>query len=313
MTCFVGIDVSKKYLDIAVFPAETSSRAPNEEAAFDQLSEVLLSLSPSLIVLEATGGLEQGVLIALTEKGLPVRLVNPRQVRDFAKATGKLAKTDKLDAQVLAQFAAILQPELRRMKPKGTQELSAWVKRRQHLVQMQTAERNRWHKERNAEVKEHITSHLEWLKRELKTTESQLCKLIRVDEVFQSKAKQLQSVPGVGPVSTATLLAELPELGKLNRQQIASLVGVAPLNSDSGQWRGQRHVWAGRASVRYSLYQATFTARQFNPVIKAFFERLRSQGKPFKVAMVACMRKLLVILNAMLASNTSWQTQLSTP
>lgn len=297
---------------MAVFPAGTSSRAPNEETAIEQLSEVLLNLSPSLIVVEAPGGLEQPLVLVLAEKGLPIRVVNPRQVRDFAKATGRLAKTDKLDAQVLSEFAALLQPALRPVKDQATQCLGAWVKRRQHLVQMQTAERNRWHKEQNPEVKTRIKTHLNWLKDELKTTEAELSKLIAVDEILQTKAAQLQSVPGIGPVSTSTLLAELPELGQLNRRQIASLAGVAPLNADSGQWRGQRHVWAGRASVRQSLYHATFVAKQYNPVIKAFFERLIAQGKAFKVAMVACMRKLLCILNAMLASNTSWLPQMTT-
>jgi len=260
-----------------------------------------------MIVVEATGGLEQALLVSLAEKGLPVRVVNPRQVRDFAKATGKLAKTDKLDAQVLAQFAAMLQPALRPLKSQSTQQLTSWVKRRQHLVQMQTAERNRWHKERIAEVKARIQTHLDWLKAELKATEAELSQLIAVDEALQAKAAQLQSVPGIGPVCSSLLLAELPELGQLNRRQIASLVGIAPLNADSGQWRGQRHVWSGRVNVRKTLYQATFVAKQYNPIIKAFFDRLSGKGKPFKVAMVACMRKLLVILNTMMASGSSWK------
>lgn len=311
MSCFVGIDVSKEYLDIAEFPGGRTSRAPNEETAIEQLSEALLTLSPQLIVVEATGGLEQALVMALAEKGLPIRVLNPRQVRDFAKATGKLAKTDKMDALALGQFAALLKPELRPLKSKSTQALSAWVKRRQHLVHMQTGERNRCHKERNLAVKAHIQASLAGLKAQIKDVEAQISKCIALDEGLKAKARQLQSVPGIGPVSTSMLLAELSELGQLNRKQIAHLVGVAPLNADSGQWKGQRRVWGGRASVRQSLYLATFVAKQYNPVIKAFFDRLIASGKPFKVSMVACMRKLLVILNTMLATNTDWEVKMT--
>lgn len=311
MSCFVGIDVSKKQLDIAVYPQQTTWTAPNEEEAFDSLSEVLSTLSPELIVLEATGGLEQAVVGRLVENGLPVRIVNPRQVRDFAKATGILAKTDRIDALVLSRFASVLKPEVRPLKDQDTQQLAAWVKRRGHLVQMQTSEMNRYGKERQTEVKQAIKVHLQWLQQEIKQVDAQIQSLIKRIPVFLSLSRQLQSVPGVGPVLASTLLCELQELGRLNRREIASLVGVAPLNADSGQWRGKRHTWGGRAQVRKALYQATFTAIRWNPVIRGYYEHLTAKGKAFKVAMIACMRKLLCILNAMVRAQSMWQPVLT--
>lgn len=307
MTCYVGIDVSKNTLDIALYPKGTTWTVANEASSLNSLSEALSTSCPALIVLEATGGLEKALVSALLKAQLPVVVVNPRQVRDFAKATGKLAKTDRMDALLLSRFAGVLQPELRAHKSSEQEELSAWVKRRQHLVQMQTAELNRYAKEPQADVKEAIETHLQWLKAEIKTVDFTIQGLMESTPALARKAKQLQSVPGVGKVLASTLIGDLPELGKLNRRQIASLVGVAPLNSDSGQWRGQRHIWGGRASVRKVLYQATTVARQWNPVIKAFYERLMAAGKSYKVAMTACMRKLLTILNALAqAQDTCW-------
>jgi transposase len=310
MSTYVGIDVSKASLDVAVVPSARFWSAMNTPQGRQQLCEELARIEPDLIVLEATGGLEQDIVSQLTEMNLPVRIMNPKRIRDFARATGILAKTDRIDALVLAHFAQVLQPQLRPLKSQQLLQLEAWVKRRQHLVDMHCDESNRYRKERNQDVKRSIQSHLQALKKEIQSAEKQIQAIIQADENLAFNDMILQSVPGIGPVVSSTLLCQLPELGNINRRELASLVGVAPLNTDSGQWKGKRHTWGGRSNVKKALYQATFTAvYNNNSVLKNYFEHLTSKGKPFKVAMVACMRKLLCILNTMIRNQTIWHAQ----
>ena len=301
---FVGIDVSKAQLDMALRP-EGRFSASNDEAGFAQILERLKAAPPTLVVLEATGGLEIPITGVLAAAGVPVVVVNPRQVRDFAKATGKLAKTDTLDAQVLAHFAEVLRPALRPLPDAQTQALAALLARRRQLVEMLTAEKNRL-SSAHTPVRKSLRTHIAWLERELSHTDRDLAHAIRESPVWREKDDLLQSVPGIGPVGTSTLLANLPELGTLTGKQIAALVGVAPLNRDSGPWRGKRTVWGGRAQVRAILYMSALTATRFNPVIQVFYQRLCAAGKAKKVALTACMRKLLIILNAMMKHRTRW-------
>jgi transposase len=301
---FVGIDVSKAQLDMALRP-EGRFSASNDEAGFAQILERLKAAPPTLVVLEATGGLEIPITGVLAAAGVPVVVVNPRQVRDFAKATGKLAKTDALDAQVLAHFAEVLRPALRPLPDAQTQALAALLARRRQLVEMLTAEKNRL-SSAHTPVRKSLRTHIAWLERELSHTDRDLAHAIRESPVWREKDDLLQSVPGIGPVGTSTLLANLPELGTLTGKQIAALVGVAPLNRDSGTWRGKRTVWGGRAQVRAILYMSALTATRFNPVIRVFYQRLCAAGKAKKVALTACMRKLLIILNAMMKHRTRW-------
>lgn len=304
---FIGIDVSKRTLEVAMHESDYRYRCPNQESHFGQLISELLALQPALIVLEATGGLEIPVTTALHAAGLPVVVVNPRQVRDFAKALGHLAKTDRLDARVLAHFAAAIKPPLRPVKSTADLELDALLARRCQLVEMLTAEKNRRAAAPTATVRREVDAHIEWLQQRLDSIDSQLKLQIQSSAVWRVKDDLLQSAPGIGPVVSLSLLAELPELGTLNRQQAAKLVGVAPLNCDSGEYRGTRHIYGGRARVRSALYMAALTATRCNPVIKQFYERLIAKHKPFKVAIVACMRKLLTILNMMLKTQTPWR------
>ena len=303
---FVGIDVAKDHLDLAVRPDQEQWQEPASEEGRQRIVVRLTALQPTLIVLEATGGLERPLAIALAAVGLPVAVVNPRQVRDFAKATGRLAKTDRLDAQVLAHFADALRPEPRPLPDEQTRILAELLARRGQLLEMHTAERHRLATVSGA-VQEQIRRHLSWLEAELATLDDDLDRQLRVSEERAAQAARLRGVPGVGRVLSLTLLADLPELGTLDRQQIAGLVGVAPLNRDSGKRRGPRVIWGGRARVRAVLYMATLVATRFNPVIRAFYQRLSEAGKPKKVALVACMRKLLTILNAMTRNQTYWQ------
>lgn len=257
------------------------------------------------MVLEATGGFEISVASELELAGLPVSLVNPRQVRSFARATGRLAKTDTIDAQVLAQFAEAVKPPVRPLPNEETRELRALVDRRRQLLEMLTSERNRL---RNASrrVRPLIQEHIRWLKQQVEDLDKDIGELIRSSPIWRAQEDMLRSVPGVGPVLSSMLLTHLPELGSLNRGQVAALVGVAPLNRDSGAFRGKRSVWGGRTAVRSALYMAALAATQHNPVIKAFYHRLCAAGKPPKVALTACMRKLLLILNSMLKHRTRW-------
>jgi transposase len=305
VSVFVGIDVSKDRLDVALRPSGDRWAVANEEPGLATLVERVRGLSPTLIVLEATGGLEAPLTGALAA-ALPVVVVNPRQVRDFAKATGTLAKTDALDARILAQFAEVIRPALRPLPDAATQALSALLARRRQLIGMRTAEQNRLGPA-PPPLRKGIRAHIAWLARQLARTDDDLAQAIRESPVWRETDDLLQSAPGVGPVLATTLMASLPELGTLSRQQVAALVGVAPLNRDSGTLRGRRRVWGGRAQVRTALYMAALTATRYNPVIRAFYARLCAAGKAKKVALTACMRKLLTILNAMLKHRTPWQ------
>jgi len=303
----VGIDISKAQLDIVVEPGGESLTVSYDELGLATLMTRLRELSPRRIVVEATGGLERALLRALVDAALPVIAVNPRQVRDFAKATGQLAKTDALDAAILARFAVVIQPPERALPDLQTQELAAVLARRRQVLAMQRAEQNRLDRA-TARVQKRIDAHLRWLHAELTRLDEDLDALIAESPVWRKREDLLQSVPGIGPVMSRTVLAELPELGLLNRKQVAALVGVAPFNRDSGRLRGQRTIWGGRAPVRTALYMATLVATRWNPVIQHFYQRLRTAGKPPKVALVAAMRKLLTILNAMVHHGTPWRS-----
>ena len=302
---FVGIDVSQVRLDIAVRPGASFS-ITHDESAIARVVEQLCALSPTLIVLEATGGMEIPLTSALATAGLPVVVVNPRQVRDFAKASGRLAKTDALDAQVLAQFAEVMRPHPRPLPDAETRALAALLTRRRQLVEMLTAEKNRL-LSASLPIRKRVRAHIAWLERELTRTNTELSEAIRQNPLWREKDELLQSVSGGGPGLTSTLLAGLPELGTLPHKQTAALVGVAPLNRDSGTLRGRRTVWGGRAQVRAVLYMGAIVAARFNPVIRAFYQRLQPAGKAKKVALTACMHKLLTILNAMLKHRTPWR------
>jgi transposase len=303
---YVGIDVAKAWLDVAVRPGGLQWRVANSDGELPALVGQLHRLKPQAIVLEATGGYERGVVAALAAAGLRVVVVNPRQVRDFAKATGKLAKTDRLDAHVLAHFAQAVQPEPRPLADEATRRLAALLERRSQLVAMLTAEKNRC-QQAPASVRPLIESHIAWLDAALDQLNRELDQALRESPLWREREDLLRSVPGVGPILALTLLADLPELGTLTHKQLAALVGVAPLNRDSGSMRGKRIIWGGRARVRSTLYMSALSAVRYNPVLRAFWMRLREQGKPPKVALVACMHKLLTILNAMLKRLTPWQ------
>ena len=304
----IGIDVSKQLLEVAVHESKFHYRCPNQAQAFGGLLAELIDLRPARIVVEATGGLEKPVVAALHAAGLPVVVINPRQVRAFAKAIGQLAKTDRLDAGVLAHFAAAIKPPLRPLKSTDEQELEALMGRRGQLIEMLVAEKNRRNSATSEVVRETIKEHIDWLEDRIAELDEQLQARLVSSATWQNKDAILQSVPGIGRVVSFSLLAELPELGTLNRQRISKLVGVAPLNCDSGQQRGVRHIFGGRARVRSMLYMATFTAMRFNPVIKEFYQRLLAKGKPYKVAITACMRKLLSIINLMVRNQTLWRS-----
>jgi len=306
--CFVGIDVAKAQLDIALRPSGERWAVPNDPEWCMTLVERLQAVQPTLIVLEATGGLERAATAALATAGLPVVVVNPRQARDFARATGQLAKTDALDARALAHFADVIRPTPRPLPDTQTQELRALLGRRQQLIGMRTAEQNRL-AGTNAYLAKDIEAHITWLNARLATLDDDLETLLRASPVWRENDDLLQSAPGIGPVCARTLLLELPELGTLTRQQIAALVGVAPLNCDSGTLRGRRRIWGGRAHVRTVLYMGTLVATRYNPRMKAFSIRLLAAGKVNKVALTAGMRKFLTILNAMLKHRTPWQSQ----
>jgi|SRR5215510_2310494 len=303
---FIGIDVAKKFLEIGVHQSDYHFRCPNDPKNFPALIAELIPLRPARIVLEATGGLERALLQALHGVGLPVVVVNPRQVRDFAKALGLLAKTDRLDARVIAHFAAAIQPPVRPVKAQQETELDALMGRRTQLSDMLTQEKNRRGSAATKATREDIDEHIEWLEERLQELDEKLKEQLKCSASWQQKDKILQSVKGIGFVTSMSLLADCPELGQLNRHQIAKLVGVAPLNQDSGQQRGTRHISGGRAQVRCKLYMATLTATRCNPVIKSFYQRLIARHKPKKVALIACMRKLLTIVNALVRQNKLW-------
>jgi len=306
--CFMGIDVAKAQLDIAVRPSGERWAVPNNTDGVATLVEQGQALHPTLIVLEAPGGLERAATAALATAGLPVVVVNPRQARDFARATGQLAKTDALDARALAHFADVIRPTPRPLPDAQTQELRALLGRRQQLIVMRTAEQNRL-AGTSGRLQTDIEAHITWLNERLATLDDDIETLLRASPLWRENDDLLQSAPGIGPVCARTLLLELPELGTLNRRQIAALVGVAPLNRDSGTLRGRRTIWGGRAHVRTVLYMGTLVATRYNPRIKAFYERLLAAGKVKKVALTACMHKFLTILNARLKHRTPWQAQ----
>jgi len=301
---YIGIDISKDSLDMAVYPSDRHWQLSNDDVGIASLCQILAELKPILVAFEATGGYELPLYIALDAAGLPAIPVNPRQIRDFARSMGKLAKTDAIDACIIAHFASV-NPELKPKPIADTQELKDIVTRRIQILEMLTAEINRVRGARPA-CKVRIESHIAWLKHELADISLELRNLIKKDPVWREKDNLLQSMPGVGPALSATLLSQLPELGTLNRKKIAALVGVAPLNRDSGKMHGRRCVWGGRATVRAVLYMATLVAAQHNVVIRSFYDRLCAAGKSKKVALVACMRKLLTTVNSMLRHRVPW-------
>lgn len=302
---YVGIDVSKSTLDLDCYPQSNPAQFSNDEEGHQRLVKALLELQPARIVVEATGGMEMPAVIAVAAAQLPIVVINPRQARDFAKALGYLAKTDQVDAHVLARFAEAVKPELRPFKSSDVMTLEGILTRRRQLVEMVTAEQNRRARAAGAIVKD-IDTHIVWLKQRIKGLDGELMTAIKSSPVWQAKSDLLSSVPGIGKVAITTFLAELPELGTLNRRQICALVGICPFNRDSGKYRGKRAIWGGRSSVRSVLYMATLVATRCNPLIAAFYQKLLDAGKLKKVALVACMRKMLVTLNAMLHDQTPW-------
>jgi transposase len=306
-----GIDVSKEFLDVAFATEGEVARLGNDPAGIKQVLTLAQGRALDRIVVEATGGWESPLVGMLAHAGLPIVVVNPRQVREFARATGRLAKTDELDARILCAFALAVRPPVRALPDEQAQRLSALVARREQLLQMRTAEKNRLALGSTAAVQRNLKDHIKWLDRHLKDTDRDIRQLIKVSPLWCEKAELLEAVPSVGPATTHTLIAHLPELGSLNRKQIAALVGVAPFNRDSGSLRGHRRIWGGRAEVRRALYMATLSAITWNPVISRFYRRLLDNGKPGKVAVVACMRKLLTILNAMLRDRRHWSPNIA--
>jgi transposase len=307
---FVGIDVAKAALDIALRPSDQLWQVIYDDAHVEALVTQLSELSPTLIVVEATGGLERTLVRALVVAGLPVVVINPRLARDFAKAIGRLAKTDRIDAQVLAHYGEAIRPSRRPLPDADTQQFRALVDRRRQLIDMMSAEQSRLNTS-PARIRDSIESHLTWLRQQVASLDDDLDRLLQASPLWRERDAILQSTPGVGPVLSRTLISQLPELGDLNRKEIAALVGVAPFNRDSGTWRGRRTIWGGRATVRAVLYMSTLVATRHNPVIREFYERLLAAGKATKVALTACMRKLLTILNAMVKNQQRWQLRVA--
>ena len=306
---FVGIDVSKSHLDLCILPQKRRCRVRNDDAGFAQLVAWLGDPADTLVVLEATGGYQTPAVVALCAAGFEVVVANPRQVREHARSRGRLAKTDKLDAEAIADFAERNRPAVRPLPDAQTRLLQELMARRRQLVEMITMEENRL-KQASEPVIGQIAEHLQWLRRDRKTLDDDLDHLIGHSDLWRENDQLLQAVPCIGPVTSRTLLSQLPELGQISNKQIAALAGLAPLNRDSGKFQGHRTIWGGRAEVRKALYMAVVSGIGCNPIIRAYYRRLRDAGKAFKVAMVACMRKLLVILNTMLKENQPWQPRL---
>jgi transposase len=303
----VGIDIAKAWLDWAVEPTGEHGRVAHEEPGLTEIVARLQGLTPALVVVEASGGYETALVSACAASGLPIVVVNPRQVRDFARAIGRLAKTDAIDAQVLALFGARVQPEVRPLPSAETQLFAARLQRRRQLLDMLTAERQRRAQATALDVVCSLDEHIRWLEARVRDANDDLQTALKASPVWRAKEQLLRGVPGIGPTTALTLLSELPELGQLSRRQIAALVGVAPFNRDSGVHRGTRRPWGGRATVRAALYMATLTAVRFNPPLRTFYERLCAAGKRPKVALVAAMRKLLTIVNAMVKQQSPWR------
>jgi len=306
---FVGIDVSKSTLDVCIEPAVQTLHVAYDEAGIKQIAVRLKEVNPTLIVMEATGGLEVRIATELASQGLPVAVINPRQARDFAKATGQLAKTDQVDAAMLAAFAQAIRPQVHPLKDADTRALDDMVTRRRQLIDMRVQETLRLGTAASKPLEKSLNKHIVWLDKRIAEIDTDLTNRLRKSDVWRTKDNLLRGIPGVGPVTTLTMLAKCPELGLLNRREIAALTGVAPLANDSGKHRGKRFIWGGRADVRAVLYMAAISAIQHNDAIKAFAERLKKAGKPPKVVIVACMRKLLTIMNSMLKNNTPWNPE----
>lgn len=301
----VGIDISKKTLDVFIGASGEFRRIQHQADELEQLAAELVELQPDLVVMEATGGLEHLPVSTLAARDLPVVVVNPRQVRNFGKATNRLAKTDRLDAELLCRFGEATKPEIRPLKDEETQELQALMARRRQLVNMIVAEKNRLSGAPKG-IRKDIKEHIEWMEKRLRDTDNEMKLRIKESPIWRTRDDLLQSVPGVGRVVATALLAHVPELGQLNRKQVAALVGVAPFNRDSGAHRGRRMISGGRADIRSLLYMATLSAIRYNSQIKAFYDRLTAAGKPRKVALTACVRKLLTILNAIVRDQKPW-------
>lgn len=308
---FVGIDVSKASLDVAVRPEGTTFQLSNDEGGIADCVSRLQGLKPQLVVVEATGGFETALVAAAAIAQLPIVVVNPKQVRHFAKAIGRLAKTDSIDAEVIARFAEAVRPEVRPIQDEASERLTALLSRRRQVLEMIVAEKNRLAATREKHVRQRITYHLHFLKQELGELDEDLDVEVRSSPAWREKDDLLRSVPGVGRVLARTLLAELPELGQLDRKRIAALVGVAPMNNESGSMQGHRRIQGGRAHVRTALYMAALVGSRFNPRLKRFYDSLRASGKSGKVALVACMRKLLVILNALVRNGQRWNAEVA--
>ena len=303
---FVGIDVSKSTLDVSIEPIGQTLHVAYDEAGISQIVASLKAAAPTLIVMEATGGLEVRIATELASKGLPVAVINPRQARDFAKATGRLAKTDRVDAAMLAAFAKAIRPQARPLKDEDAIALNDMVSRRRQLIDMRVQETLRLGTAASKPLQKNLSKHIAWLDKQITGIDHDLTKRLRSSDVWRAKDDLLRGIPGVGAVTALTMLAKCPELGTLNRREIAALTGVAPLANDSGKHRGKRFIWGGRAAVRAVLYMAAVSAIQHNEPIKVFAERLKKAGKPPKVVIVACMRKLLTIMNSMLKNNAPW-------
>lgn len=301
----VGIDVSKAVLDVAVLPGGELLQLGNDVQGIEELSKKLKAEAVDLVVMEATGGYETAVATALVAIGLRVAVVNPRQIRDFAKATGRLAKNDRIDAQVIAAFGQAIEPEIVHLPDEETRELQSLVVRRRQLVAMRVQEVNRLGLMQGV-MRKRIKAHVDWLDNEIAKVDVDLTAGLRKSPAWRAKDELLRSFKGVGRITSSTLIVALPELGQLDRRAITALVGLAPFNRDSGVMRGRRSIYGGRSQVRTLLYMAAISAIRCNPVIRAFYEGLKSRGKPHKVAMVACMRKILTILNAMVRQSTPW-------
>jgi len=308
---FVGIDVSKTALDVCVQPSGQALHVAYDEAGIGRIVECLQEARPALIVMEATGGLEIRLASELASAGWPVAVINPRQVRDFAKATGQLAKTDRVDAAVLAAFAKAIRPQARPLKDADTRALNDMVSRRRQLIAMRVQETLRLGTAASRPLQKSLNKHIAWLDKQIAEVDGDLSKRLRGSDVWRAKDDLLRAIPGVGAITSLTMLAKCPELGTLNRREIAALAGVAPLANDSGRHRGKRFIWGGRAEVRAVLYMATVSAIRCNDTIKTFAERLKKAGKPPKVVIVACMRKLLTIMNAMLKNNAAWDPKIA--
>lgn len=303
---FVGIDVSKASLDVATYPFVQTWTFSHDVVGVSALTDQIKAQAPRLVVLEATGGIEVPLAGMIFEAGLPVVVVNPRQVRDFAKSTGQLAKSDAIDARILAHFAGAIQPAIRPLPDPEQKELSALVRRRGQLMEMLVAETNRL-LTAPKRVGRQIQTHIAFLKKGLEHIDDEVSKIVRSSPIWREKDDLLQSVPGVGPLTATCMLAHLPELGRLSHKKMAALVGLAPFVRDSGKFKGKRTISGGRAEVRCALYMSALVATRYNPVIKVFYQRLLQAGKPKKVALTACMHKLLTILNAMVKNQTAWQ------